>query len=179
MGCPWLPYCMLLLSPQINREHKFHPGPGPADTLPSPVRFLKISRKEDGMRWSRSCWYNQKKLYPGEILEFLYLCGIVLYPLYFFLFTDSFMLPIARVGQSDKMRYTAMKWRDDTNTPHSPRWPSAFLVTSPRAQNKLSLSAQSSCAKKYYLGNKNNSLNFIKTINCFLWLSGKWNIIDR
>ena len=83
MGCPWLPYCMLLLSPQINREHKFHPGPGPADTLPSPVRFLKISRKEDGMRWSRSCWYNQKKLYPGEILEFLYLCGIVLYPLYF------------------------------------------------------------------------------------------------
>ena len=83
MGCPWLPYCMLLLSPQINREHKFQPGPGPADTLQPPVRFLKISRKEDGMRWSRSCRYNQKKLYPGEILEFLYLCGIVLYPLYF------------------------------------------------------------------------------------------------
>ena len=84
MGCPWLPYCMLLLSPQINREHKFQPGPGPADTLQPPVRFLKISRKEDGMRWSRSPWYNQKKLDPGEILEvFFYLCGIVLYPLYF------------------------------------------------------------------------------------------------
>ena len=57
---------------------------------------------------------------------------------------------------------------------------SAFLVTSPRAQNKLSLSAQNSCVKKYYLGNTNNSLNyFIKTINCYLWLRGKWNIINR
>ena len=101
MGCPWLPYCMLLLSPQINREHKFHPGPGPADTLPSPVRLLKISRKEDGMRWSRSCWYNQKKLYTG-----VFIMSHCTLPFIFFLFTDSFMLPIARVGQSDLMRWS-------------------------------------------------------------------------
>ena len=119
MGCPWLPYCMLLLSPQINREHKFQPGPGPADTLQPPVRFLKISRKEDGMRWSRSPWYNQKKALPGRDFRVFYIYVALYSTLYIFLFTDSLKLPIARVGQSDIMRYNAMKLGDDTNTPHS------------------------------------------------------------
>ena len=130
MGCPWLPYCMLLLSPQINREHKFQPGPGPADTIQPPVRFLKISRKEDGMRWSRSRWYNQKTALPGRdfrVFIFMWHCTL---PFIFLLFTDSLKLPIARVGQSDIMRYNAMKLGDDTNTPHSSQ--SSLAISIPR-----------------------------------------------